>query len=234
MGQLCTLTEAKLFQSITTDDQDEQQSLYVDLVSNWIETEIGRKIALATYTEYYSGGDIDLLTRQRPVQSVTSIHLDSNGFYGTGGGGFAANTLLTAGEDYALIPDEPGQTWSKSGRIRWRGQSAGDGAWGWGNFLSVGGLLSRDVGRRRGWPCGQGNIKVVYAAGWTESQVPTDLKMGALQFIQTLTSQTDNNRFQPTGESLGPYNYSASQLSYFAREVVGLSSTIRKYREVNF
>jgi len=70
-----------------------------------------------TYTAFYSGtGREALILKQYPVKSITSIHLDPQGYAGQNPNGFAANTLLTAGVDYYLDVDED-NGWSETGII---------------------------------------------------------------------------------------------------------------------
>lgn len=233
---LCTLQEAKDFQSITGDDDNDTLTLLIVLASEFIQTECGRRFAQATYTDYYSGnGTIYLPLRHRPVRSITSIHLDNSGYFGQADDPFPASTLLTAGTDYTLNRDDPvtadaGVPYSKSGLVNWIGGSS----WfvrGGNPYGTVPGLLSPGI-VRHGWPRGDGNIKVVYVAGWLTADIPSDLKMGTLLLVQTLKSQTDNNRFQTTSEGLGPHSFSYGQLTYYAREVYGFAQMVRKYREL--
>lgn len=232
---LCELQEAKDFMSVTGDADDDTLELLIDLASEFIQTECGRRFAQATYTDYYSGnGTIHLILRHRPVRSVASIYLDNTGCFGQGDDSFPASTLLTAGTDYAINRDDPvtidGSTpYSKSGLVNWLGGSS----WfvrGGNSYGTVPGLLSPGI-IRKGWPRGDGNIKVTYTAGWLTADIPSDLKLGTMLLVQTLKSQTDNNRFQTTSEGLGPHSFSYGQLTYYAREVYGFAQIVRKYRE---
>jgi hypothetical protein len=118
----------------------------------------------ATYTHYLRGNDTDtLVLRERPVVSITSVHLDRGGFYGEGTSAFATGTLLTEGEGYVLVPDGP--SGSHSGRLQrigtvWPAQAEyrlGD--------------LSRSM------VPGKGNVKVVFQAGWAAGSVPADIEL---------------------------------------------------------
>ncbi len=234
-GDLCTLEEAKAFQSIDNDDSDATLELLITLASSWVQTEMGRVIAQATYTHYFSGrGDPDIPLRQRPVRSVTSVSVHATGYFGQASGAFPATSLLTAGDDYVLIRDhqtlaDAGVPYSKSGILRWLPTSGffrGDAFGG-----TIAGMLTPGI-LNPGWPRGVGNVKVVYVAGYLTADIPLDLKNATLLFVQTLKSQTDNNRFQGTSEALGPHSYQYGQLTYFAREVYGFAQIIRKYREL--
>jgi len=78
---------------------------------------LGREIEQATYTEYYSGsGDQVIVLNQTPVQSITSVNEDRDGFYGDGTDAFPASSLLVQGADYVLRKDDATNTEvSKSG-----------------------------------------------------------------------------------------------------------------------
>lgn len=230
----CTIEDVKSELNITGTASDDNLLLWIPIASAFLETEIGRKILLATYTEYYSGnGDPDLLTNQRPVQSVASINLDANGFYGKFSGGFDSTTLLISGDTYALIPDEPGQTWSRSGVIRWRaGGSLAffDGGY---PYLNPRNLLTRGA-IKAGWPIGDGNIKVVYDAGWTAAQIPRDLKNCAIQIIDAMRKGIKSGNFVDAGKTIGPYSTRKGLLELSMRSVVGFRDVIRRYRELEF
>lgn len=116
-----------------------------------------------TLTEFYSGSGTELLLLdQRPVQSISSIYLDSGGWFGDPSGSFASGTLLTSGVDYALKRDNNSRTekglsgivaringyWPRPSRSR-------------------GDLLTADFGDV------YGNIKVTYTAGW--KTIPPDI-----------------------------------------------------------
>lgn len=108
-------------------------------------------------TEYLSGdGTEKLLLRQRPVQSVASVYLDADGYFGQGSDPFPASTLLTAGTDYCLQRDTPTSQAEQSKA---------------GILLRIGGVWPDLYRGRRGLlvaeqSLGAGNIKVTYTAGW--------------------------------------------------------------------
>ena len=135
---------------------------------------LGREIEQATYTEYYSGsGDQVIVLNQTPVQSITSVNEDRDGFYGDGTDAFPASSLLVQGADYVLRKDDATNTEvSKSGilyRINkvWPRPHSG-----------IRGQLASAPG------LGLGNIKVVYVAGW--ATVPADITFAANKLITSM------------------------------------------------
>lgn len=110
-----------------------------------------------TITEYLSGdGTEKLLLRHRPVQSVASVYVDDDGYFGQGTDPFPASTLLTAGTDYCLQRDTPSSQIEQSKA---------------GILLRIGNVWPDLYRNRRGLlvaeqSLGVGNIKVTYTAGW--------------------------------------------------------------------
>lgn len=106
-----------------------------------------------TFTEYLSGDNTRWLPlKRKPVRSLTSVYLDDTGYWGQGSNAFSADTLLTAGTDYALKLDDGAV--SQSGLV-----------------LRIGGVWPRPAGLLAGQLTpvnGQstGNIKVTYACGY--------------------------------------------------------------------
>lgn len=188
-----------------------------------------RDLDAATYTEYYSGaGQADLVLRQSPVTAITSVNLDPAGNFGIPALAFPSTTLLTAGTQYALVRDEG----TKSRRGLLRRISGGDGGF-FGYFpesYQVGKLAAR---RLPSWPRGDGNIKVVYTAGYADGSVPADLTAAVVM----LTAWFARN--MPTGgpltsESLGAYSYSVGSGQIGSAPELGtLKSLLSRYREVS-
>lgn len=122
-------------------------------------------VPAATYTYYHDGRNTDtIILRQRPVVSVTSVHLDRGAFYGTGEDAFAAATLLTAGSDYALEPDQPDGS-SRSGLLRRL-----NGVWPPAVQYQRGNLSAAMIDSK-------GPIRVVYVAGFAAGSVPAQLEL---------------------------------------------------------
>lgn len=92
---------------------------------------------------HLSEASTDLLyVKHIPIRSITSLHIDYDGRFGTKSGAFGASTLKTIGEDF--WPQYDGQDSS-------------------GNPICRDGTL-RSIGR---WPVEPGSVKIVYTAGYT-------------------------------------------------------------------
>lgn len=219
---------------ITADTYDDTLRLLIELANYFVETETGRQFATTERTEYYDGtGTRDLVLRQRPVQSVTNVYVDNSGYYGQAAGAFASSTVLVAGQDYAIIKDDPKYpTYSKSGIVRWLGGAAV----GWGlSAFHPPGLLTSGV-HHSGWPRGSGNIKVVYTSGWTTAEMPKDLKWVALRLVRACYFENQRGALQVTQQSIGPfstaYGYLQSQVRSIDEDGMSALKILRHYREV--
>lgn len=168
MPSLSSLSSLRLHLGVPADDTSEDAFLTQALAQ--AEALVRKYVRqswacpAATYTHYLRGNDTDtLVLRERPVVSVTSVHLDRGGFYGEGPSAFATGTLLTEGEGYVLVPDGP--SGSHSGRLQrigtvWPAQA---------EYRL--GELSRSM------VPGKGNVKVVYVAGFAAGSVPADIEL---------------------------------------------------------
>jgi hypothetical protein len=153
------------------------------------------------YTRQLAGASTDELQLSGiPVRSITSLYVDHDGRAGSRSGSFAAETLLTQGEDY--FP-----SWDKYDSS--------------GNPVSSDGII-RSQGR---WPLVAGAIKVVYVAGFTAAEFGgSDTVLDASPIRECVIDET-TRRVQKhmsrakkalagwtggplTSESLGKYSYS--------------------------
>ncbi len=129
-----------------------------------------RSLNQATYTDYYCGNGLSkLILRNRPVQSITSVHEDAVGYFGYGTDPFNASTLLVAGTDYVLLIDGDSPEIGKSGiliRLDCPWQPA---------TQQLQGLLTRGI------TDGIGNIKIVYVAGYTT--IPSDVALAVHMLV---------------------------------------------------
>jgi uncharacterized phiE125 gp8 family phage protein len=75
---LVTLTDAKQYLKVTTSNDDAILATLINSVSAWIQGYLKRNLVSKTYTEYYSGdGSNELILRNTPIVSITSIYVDS-------------------------------------------------------------------------------------------------------------------------------------------------------------
>lgn len=196
------------------------------MVKDWLKRDVEQK----TYTEYYDGtGSPNIVLRQYPVSSITSLHFDPVGYSGQRAGGFGSQTLLTAGTQYMLHLDSGGVV-SNRGIVEAIG---GIGIWFPGAYPLVGSMGKLAARRAPFWPVGKGNIKVVYTAGYAPGEVPMSIVAATINIVAFMLAN------MPAGgilqnESLGAYSYSR----YFAPlgSIPMLGSTVQSlalYREVS-
>lgn len=161
-----------------------------------------------TFTEYLSGnGNLFLKLRQRPVQSVSSVHLDNSAFWGAGTEAFSSATLLTVGRDYALVRDNGDAVeQSLSGQLARLG-----GVWDQ-PAKRTPGLLTAVPGQALG------NIKVSYTAGF--SPVPLRYQLACQQMVASVRS-TRSLGGAVQSESYDYYRY---QLAPAAEQALTLGS----------
>lgn len=118
----------------------------------------------ATATEYYDGNNTtDLMLRNWPPTSITSVHVDSNFYYGAGSATPDSTNIMTAGTDYYLPLDGRTGTYSGTGILKRIGT-----VWP-GSFEYKRGRLTQFERN------GHGNIRVVYQYGF--SPIPDDIQL---------------------------------------------------------
>ncbi len=168
---------------------------------------VGSSIVQATYTHYYpdiSGTRFDTLRmKEFPVRSITAVYEDPQGYFGQMPGSFAANRLLTAGEQYFMPLDKGGLSWF--GHLKRRGFTSA-----WGNGSAC-------------WPVEPGSVKVVYVAGWTADELngdvddaaldANDIKVAILQAVGAFWQNLQNQQLaikpgEEVSESLDGYSHS--------------------------
>jgi hypothetical protein len=207
---LTTLTRLKLAlgKSVSDTSEDDRLLTLLDAAEATVARYLNRNLLQATYTEYFSGtGRPSLVLSHRPVVSVTGVYIDPVGYYGQSVGGFAASTMLTQGQDYALTNPNAGE------------RNPG--------ILQMLSALWDGTGLSN-WPQGQGNIKVVYVAGYT--QVPADVSQAVAMIVGQMLAQSDKG-LPMQSETLGEYSYTLltgapGQLMAGARQL------LNNYREV--
>jgi len=170
-----------------------------------------------TYTEYYDGtGSRELVLRHRPVQSITSVYVDDDGYYGEGSSPFASADLLTAGEDYCLKRDNASESEASLSGVLLRIGSV------WSRpSARVSGLLSSVRGNATG------NIKVTYVAGYLRAQ--PDVALATNQLIAELRrSARDGGALQ--SESYDYYSYTRQAASEQLTTLSSAMSLLRRFK----
>ena len=207
---LTTLSRLKLAlgKDVASTGEDDRLLTLLDAAEATVARYLNRNLLQATYIEYFSGtGRPSLVLSNRPVVSITGVYVDAVGYYGQSAGGFAASTMLTQGQDYALV--NPNASERNPGILQ---------------MLSA---LWDGTGLSN-WPQGQGNIKVVYVAGYT--QVPADISQAVAMIVGQMLAQSDRG-LPMQSETLGEYSYTLltgapGQLMAGARQI------LNNYREV--
>lgn len=207
---LTTLSRLKLAlgKDVTDTSEDDRLLTLLDAAEATVARYLNRNLLRDTYTEYFNGtGRPSLVLSHRPVISVTGVYVDPVGYYGQSAGGFAASTMLTQGQDYALV--NPNANERNPG------------------ILTMLSALWDGTGLSN-WPQGQGNVKVVYVAGYT--QVPADVSQAVAMIVGQMLAQSDRG-LPLQSETLGEYSYSLltgapGQLMAGARQL------LNNYREV--
>lgn len=217
-GAYPTLTNlAELYGYIgesSTSDADAKQYLgLLTAAETAVRRICGRQFTYGTYTEYLDGNGLQAVAlRETPVTSITSVNLDTSGFYGQGASAFGSTTLLTSGTDYALRMD--GRTGLSDSGLLYRLTRVWPATM---NYISYN--LQPRITPVQG-PC-LGCIKVVYLGGY--SLVPEDLKQAIFQIVQ------DRKQAIPQGATLASegfegYSWSAGN---FDNEVMKIGSVMR-------
>lgn len=183
---------------------------------------VGWRIEAQTgITEYYSGYWTERIAlRQIPVNSITSVNVDNQGYWGQNQPGvksFLPATALVAGQDYALKMDGDGGV-SKSGELI--------------RLTSVwpGLIMSRrgDLSNQR--VEGQGNIQVVYSCGY--DPIPNDIK----QAIYEACKELRISRFAAGrigSEGLAEYSYSILNITPYDLLRIGtMQQIVMRYRRL--
>lgn len=207
---LTTLQELKTYLGITSTSEDDRLNAFIAQATAVINNFCVRRLEDANYTEYYEGNNRrEFALKQYPVNSITSIHLDSDGYYGHGDNAFSSDDLLVLGTDYTYN-SVTGIVYKLSG------------SW---PAVRVAYDQATQVGQ---FEHGLGNIKVIYNAGYTT--IPDDLKYAANNFIAMMrrTAGTGGT-FQ--SESFDYYSYSLPSTAEDEKIIGSIRNILSKYRK---
>lgn len=184
-----------------------------------IESFCGRVLAARSLTEYYQGtGERLLVLKNRPVNSITSVHEDMSGASGQAENAFGGETLLVQGADYELL---------KTGL---------NGAAGSGMLRRINGVWRKPDGFEPGLISPRpmeagGTIKVAYNAGYT--CVPEDLQQACL-FLMASVKRMVKIGDNLSSESWENYSYQVGQAA--GEAIGGLPTTtlaiLSRYRNI--
>lgn len=179
-------------------------------------------------------GGTGTLSSQAGMNAVNQpvVYFDPCGYWGQApqtqnGGPFAPGTIQVAGVNFAVQLNERGRV-SKSGLLtRLGGVGGGYYFGGWPQNIGRNKLASW---RKPCWQAGQGNIKVLYSAGY--EVVPDDLSAACTSLVANLV------RNQPKGaelssEGLGAYSYSILTGSQDP-EIGSVREVLTRYRDASW
>lgn len=238
---LANISEIKTLLGITGTTEDAKLTVMVAAASASIQNYCGRNFESTVYgtgntSAYSAGGDSgyysgdnsrDLILRQRPVTTVTSVYQDETGRFGDNpDGAFASSTLLVAGTDYVLMWD--GQLPSVSTRCSYSGILRKlTGVWPASWKYSAGTINPQIMNST-------GNIKVTYTAGYTT--VPADISYAVALVVAQMRRTAPFGGESLTSEHFESYGYTlgggkgGSQSSVI--KLGEVASILNRYREI--
>lgn len=208
MADLSTLAKVKTHLGITDSSEDALLAQVLAEVSQVVKSYTKRGEALASsaaFTEYHSGDDTDVLfSKLRPLTSITTLAVDSDGYYGQGTSPFPSATEWVAGQDFALV--NAAEAEDNAGKV---------------------------VAINRLFPKGKGNIKLVGVAGYASAPADLELAVHNL-VAAVRSAANAGAGGPLASETFGRYTYrllagtalAASADMVMARSIVG------RYREI--
>lgn len=219
---IASVSQVKAHIGITGTQYDTVIATWINQCEAALSRLLKRQLSQVTITEFQSGtGDSNMWLRATPVQSITSLFLDNNGYGGQAPGAFGADTELLQGVDFYLDHDLP-QTGdavkSLSGKlVRISGR--------WDRPLQNVGLLNSVPGD------GTSNIKVTYVAGWAEGEAPDDLTLALIQMVtQIKSSRGDGMPLQ--SEGMDYYNYSRISPADMHKTIGSVESLVKPWKRI--
>src|SRR5262245_20478172 len=81
---LDTLANVKTRLGISTSADDTLLTALMNSADKWVPNYCGREFGGGTYTEYHPGGSEFVHLKNFPIQTVTSVHVDSAYVFGAG------------------------------------------------------------------------------------------------------------------------------------------------------
>lgn len=216
---LTTAATIKTLMGVSDTSLDAVLAVLIPQADAIIKGYLQREIEQATYTEYYSGsGNQVIVLNQTPVQSITSVNEDPDGYFGDGTDAFPAASLLTEGTDYVLRKDDATATEVSKSGILYRIRNA------WPRPSSrLRGQLASAPG------LGLGNIKVVYVAGW--ATVPADIQFAANMLVTSmLEARKLSGRLE--SESIEDYSYTLSGSEDEAQLLDSVKGSLSRYKRI--
>ena len=155
---IISLEAAKAFAEVSTDRLDDKLTAMLRGAEDAVRAHCGRKETdgfeskSRTYYPHLSElGTTRIALPERPVTAITSIHIDSTGYFGVPSGAFASDTEQTNGTQYVLELDD-GVSSASGVIIKLPG--------------ILGGSATAPSSQASVWPTYTGGVKIVYTGGY--------------------------------------------------------------------
>lgn len=219
---IASVSQVKAHIGITGTQHDAVLATWINQCEAALSRLLKRQLSQVTITEYQSGtGDSTMWLRATPVQSITSLFLDNNGYGGQAPEAFGADTELLQGVDFYLdhdLPQSGGAVKSLSGKLVRIGRR-------WDRPLKNIGLLNSVPSD------GSSNIKITYVAGWAESEAPDDLTLALIQMVtQIKSNRGDGMPLQ--SEGMDYYNYSRISPADMHKVIGSVESLVKPWKRI--
>ena len=202
-----TLGDTKEFLSIEGNDDDALLSNLLKRTTKLIQDYLGRKIFLdSSITEFQSGDGrtAELILNQYPITAITSVYDDPNRAYGSG---TLLNNDADVDEGDYLVIDADDTTDNPGIVLR----------------------LDGNV-----WSRGQKNIKVIYAAGYADADIPETIKQAQIDWVAFIYQHRDK-RSGIKGFRLGQfaitYDNSGNEGSTFKSMPLAVKDALDMYKD---
>lgn len=207
MASLISLEDARTLLGFDSSQDDFYQML-IDNASAYIERRTKMKFPPTTVTDELDGGFLDLILRNRPIVSVTTVKDFAD----------PANPLTIEAADFTVYPEK--------GIIRFspRGENPVP------NSLNLLPISST-------WAAGNRRWEIVYVAGFA-SGVPDDIRQAVVMLISfwAAASSSGGGAFQ--SESIGDYSYqlgsSVNQAGFGGGIPPSVNDILKHYAEISF
>lgn len=201
---LSHISKLKVHLGITGDTQDALLNQLLEEVESGVKMFLrGRRLDSHEVTEYFDGhGRARLILSERPVTGVGSVRVDSGGFAGHGTNAFGSESAWTIGVDF--YPASLAEDEKNPGEL-----------------IAISSV----------WPEGQGNIRAIYTAGYSNDAMPADVQLAVHQLVARVKAGRAQGGVMQS-ETLGSYSYTLLTGATDDAELLGVRSALMKYRNI--
>jgi len=201
------VTSYKSFIRVSGTSLDTVYATYIQSVTAFIQSYCQQRFVRPAnpLTEYASPKGVDyIVTRQRPLYTVSSLYYDANALFGQATNAFPAESLQVSGDDYTIKWDSfdvvNSVNYARGGIIYLLNGQGG------GRSVIRGDRLTRTL------EPAQGTIKLTYVCGFPDNAFPADLVMATMVLTRALELTAKNAGWAPTSEGTKFYNYALSEI----------------------